>query len=76
MRRTLTLLALLAAGLADRARLVAPPSRYHLTPYGYAVKPGDAAWLARLERFVADIKRDGPLRAAAARHRRAPSVAP
>lgn len=61
---------------ADWARLVAPPARYHVTPYGYAVKPGDQAWLARLERFVADVKRDGRLRAAARRHRLEPIVAP
>lgn len=61
---------------ADWARLVAPPAGYHVTPYGYAVKPGDPAWLARLERFVADVKRDGRLRAAAARHRLLPIVAP
>ena len=30
---------------------------------------GDDAWLARIERFVADIKRDGRLQQAAKRHR-------
>jgi hypothetical protein len=29
--------------------------------YAYAVAPGDDAWLARVDRFVADIKRDGRL---------------
>jgi ABC-type amino acid transport substrate-binding protein len=53
---------------ADWARLVAPPSAYHLTDYAYAVAPGDAHWLARLDRFVADIKRDGRLLGAARRH--------
>jgi len=37
-------------------------------PYAYAVKPGDAAWLARVDEFVAAIKRDGRLAAAAKRH--------
>ena len=34
-------------------------------PYGYAVKPGDDAWLAQVDEFVARIKRDGRLQAAA-----------
>ncbi len=53
---------------ADWARLIAPPVPYHVQPYAYAVKPGDAAWLARVERFVAQIKRDGRLVAAARRN--------
>jgi ABC-type amino acid transport substrate-binding protein len=54
---------------ADWARLVAPTTVYHLTPYAYAVAPGDERWLARVDRFVADIKRDGRLLAAAERHK-------
>ena len=54
---------------ADWARLVAPPAPYHMTSYAYAVKPGDERWYARVERFVADIKRDGRLRAAAQLHK-------
>lgn len=54
---------------ADWARLVAPPGTYHLTPYAYAVAPGDERWLARVDRFVAEVKRDGRLLAAARRHR-------
>lgn len=61
---------------ADWARLVSPPSTYHVTPYAYAVKPGDDAWLARVNRFVADIKRDGRLAAAARRHKLEAIVAP
>jgi len=61
---------------ADWARLVSPPSTYHLTPYAYAMKPGDDAWHARLERFVSDIKRDGRLLASAKLHGLAPIVAP
>lgn len=53
---------------ADWARLVAPPTPFFVTPYGYAVKPGDAAWLAAVDDFVARIQRDGRLAAAARRH--------
>ena len=53
---------------ADWARLIAPPAAYHLTPYAYAMIPGDDAWHSRIERFVADVKRDGRLRQAARRH--------
>lgn len=49
----------------DWARLVAPASTYHITPYAWAVKPGDDVWYARTERFMSDIKRDGRLRSAA-----------
>jgi ABC-type amino acid transport substrate-binding protein len=37
-------------------------------PYAYATRQGDAAWLARLDEFVAAIKRDGRLMAAANRY--------
>jgi cyclohexadienyl dehydratase len=59
----------------DWARLVSPPETYHLTPYAYAIAPGDERWLARAERFVADVKRDGRLAAAAKRHQLEPIVA-
>jgi len=52
---------------ADWARLVSSPKPYHPIPYAYAIKPGDEAWLARLDAFVAAIKRDGRLAAAAKR---------
>jgi ABC-type amino acid transport substrate-binding protein len=61
---------------AEWARLVSPPGVYHVTPYAYAVKPGDDAWLARLNGFVAAIKQDGRLMAAARRHQLDPIVAP
>ena len=32
---------------ADWARLVAPPTPFHVLPYAYAVKPGDDAWRSR-----------------------------
>jgi ABC-type amino acid transport substrate-binding protein len=53
---------------ADWARLVAPPKPFHIVPYAYAVKPGDEAWLKRVDEFVAAIKRDGRLEAAAKRN--------
>ena len=61
---------------AEWARLVSPPGVYHVTPYAYAVRPGDEAWLDRLNGFVAAIKQDGRLMAAAKRHRLDPIVAP
>jgi ABC-type amino acid transport substrate-binding protein len=61
---------------ADWARRVAPPGPYHVTPYGWAMKPGDDAWASRVERFMSDVKRDGRLLEAARRHRLDPIVAP
>lgn len=59
----------------DWARLIAPPATFNLTPYAYAMRPGDERWHARVERFVAEIKRDGRLAAAARRHKLEPVVA-
>jgi ABC-type amino acid transport substrate-binding protein len=53
----------------DWARLVAPPSNFHLTHYAYAVAPGDERWLNRVDQFVRDIKRDGRLMQSASRYR-------
>lgn len=53
---------------ADWAKLIAPPTAYHVLPYAYAVKPGDDEWLRRVDEFVARIKRDGRLDAAAKRN--------
>ena len=53
---------------ADWARLIVPPQPFHQVPYAYAVKPGDEDWLRRVDDFVAEIKRDGRLEAAARRH--------
>ena len=61
---------------ADWARLIAPPSAYHITPYAYAMMPGDDPWHARIERFVADVKRDGRLREAARRNQLEPILSP
>jgi len=53
---------------ADWAMLISPPQPFSVLPYGYAVKPGDAEWLAQVDEFVARIQRDGRLEAAARRH--------
>ncbi|MFZ4478377.1 MAG: substrate-binding periplasmic protein [Rhodoferax sp.] len=53
---------------ADWVRLVAPPKPFNILPYAYAVKPGDAEWLAQVDQFVARIKADGRLDKAARRY--------
>lgn len=53
---------------ADWARLVSPTATYHITPYAWAIAPGDERWHQRLEEFVGTIKRDGRLLEAARRH--------
>ncbi|MCE2914313.1 MAG: ABC transporter substrate-binding protein [Rubrivivax sp.] len=57
---------------ADWATLISPPQPFFVLPYAYAVKPGDAAWLAQVDEFVGRIQRDGRLEAAARRHGLAP----
>jgi ABC-type amino acid transport substrate-binding protein len=54
---------------ADWATLVSPPRPFSVLPYAYAVKPGDAEWLAVVDGFVERIQRDGRLEAAARKHR-------
>jgi ABC-type amino acid transport substrate-binding protein len=61
-------------GSTDWARLVTPTSTYHVTPYAWAVAPGDERWWQEMEGFVARIKRDGRLSAAARRHGLMPIV--
>ena len=61
---------------ADWARLVAPRGAYHVTPYAYAMLPGDDAWHARVERFVDEVRRDGRLLASARQHRLEAIVVP
>ncbi|WP_404302935.1 ABC transporter substrate-binding protein [Alicycliphilus denitrificans] len=53
---------------ADWATLLAPPQSFFPLPYAYAVRPGDAQWMATLDAFVTRIRQDGRLRAAARRH--------
>ncbi|MDP1636299.1 MAG: ABC transporter substrate-binding protein [Gallionellaceae bacterium] len=61
---------------ADWARLVSPPGTYHITPYAYAMQPGDDVWHARIEHFVAEVKRDGRLMTSAKRHKLDPIAVP
>jgi ABC-type amino acid transport substrate-binding protein len=58
------------------AQIIAPPTRLLTTPFGYAVAPGDQIWLNYLNLFVATIKRDGELQAAAQKNNLGPIVAP
>jgi ABC-type amino acid transport substrate-binding protein len=50
---------------AEWAKVMPPERPVHPLGYGYAVAPGDDIWFTRVDRFVADIKRDGRLLAAA-----------
>ncbi len=59
---------------ADWARVIAPPKPFFPLSYAYAVAPGDEAWLARVDRFVADVKKDGRLLAAARQSQLEPIV--
>ena len=59
---------------ADWARLIAPPEPFSVLPYAYAVKPGDAQWLAVVDEFVSRIKKDGRLNNAASKHGLGPIV--
>jgi ABC-type amino acid transport substrate-binding protein len=53
---------------ADWATLISPPSRFHVLPYAYAVKPGDTAWLQTVDEFVQRIQQDGRLEQFARKH--------
>jgi cyclohexadienyl dehydratase len=53
---------------ADWATLITPPTRFHVLPYAYAVKPGDEAWLKQVDEFVQRIQKDGRLESSARRH--------
>ena len=59
---------------ADWARLIQPPSSYHVTPYAYAIAQGDDVWYRRMEQFVSDIKQDGRLMKSAVHHNLEPIV--
>jgi ABC-type amino acid transport substrate-binding protein len=50
---------------ADWAKVMSPDRPISPLGYAYAVAPGDDPWLARVDRFVADVKKDGRLVAAA-----------
>jgi cyclohexadienyl dehydratase len=61
---------------SDWTRLISPPETYHITPYAWAMLPGDERFYARVDKFVADIKRDGRLLGSAKQHGLDPIVAP
>ena len=52
----------------DWAAVIEPAEPLAVTRYAYAVKQGDQAWLDRVNQFVAAVKADGRLRAAAGRY--------
>lgn len=52
----------------DWARLIKPTTPFHITPYAWAMRPGDDAWHAYVEQFIDRIRRTGVLRQSAARH--------
>lgn len=58
----------------DWAKVIEPNRPIRQTEYAYAVRPEDDAWLARVNQFVAQIKKDGRLSEAAATHRLTPIV--
>ncbi|MFY7962672.1 MAG: ABC transporter substrate-binding protein [Elsteraceae bacterium] len=60
--------------LNNWARVLEAPKSAGETSYGYAVKQGQPAWLARVNQFVGDIKRDGRLEAAAKEHGMTPII--
>lgn len=56
------------------ARLIVPPRHFHLTPYAWAMLPGDDVWHQRVEDFLASVRRDGRLLRYAERHKLDPIV--
>lgn len=60
----------------DWARLISPPERFHMTPYGWAMAPGDEAFAVRADAFLSRIKVDGRLREHARRYGLETIVAP
>lgn len=59
---------------SDWARLVAPTQTYHVTPYAWAMLPGDDRFHARVEEVLATMKRDGRLMEHARRYGLEPIV--
>lgn len=60
---------------SDWARLVSPTETYHVTPYAWAMQPGDDRFHARIEKALADMKRDGRLLTNAKRNGLDPIIA-
>ena len=52
----------------DWARVIKPDGVYHVTPYAWALRPGDDRWHARVEQYLQQARRNGDLAAAATRH--------
>jgi len=59
----------------DWAKLLEPPAPFKPTPYAYAVRQGETAWLARVNDFVAAIKEDGRLQKYGEKHGLLPIIA-
>jgi ABC-type amino acid transport substrate-binding protein len=59
---------------SDWARVLVPDTPVAQMPYAYAVPPGDAPWLNRVNAFVRAVKRDGRLEASARQHDLLPIV--
>jgi cyclohexadienyl dehydratase len=60
----------------DWAAYVTPKERLAVTPYAYAVAPGDQIWLNYINLFVDTIKMDGRLMKYAKKNKLDPIVAP
>ncbi|MBX9758802.1 MAG: ABC transporter substrate-binding protein [Beijerinckiaceae bacterium] len=58
----------------DWAEIITPPQPLAPTAYGFAVRKGEDAWLARVNLFVQAIGKDGRLDKAAAKHGLTPIV--
>ena len=58
------------------AQVIEPPGRFGETPYGWALPKGQALWRAEVNAFLAAIRADGTLAAAAARHDLTPILIP
>jgi cyclohexadienyl dehydratase len=56
------------AATMDWAKILAPPKPLAVTPYAYAIAPGDQIWLNWINLFVAWVKRDGRLTAITKTH--------
>ena len=56
------------------AEIVAPPEPLAPTNYGFAIRKGQDAWLARVNQFIEAARKDGRIEAAAARHNLEPIV--
>ncbi|ONG58904.1 hypothetical protein BKE38_01495 [Pseudoroseomonas deserti] len=60
----------------DLFRIIEMPEDFGVTRYAYALRPGDAAWLAEVNRFLQEARADGLLEQAAKRHDLLPMLQP